>query len=126
MVIDALGEMKAQMQALLKEGEFESVVLLGNLVCSLSPDSTHLKSRQHHHSMSLLFADALVGMREFKRALVWNMQHAVSNSLFILYDNITIIYVLEILHLVLKFSLRASIIIESGSSAFTRGSRVTV
>ncbi|ETV91252.1 hypothetical protein, variant 1 [Aphanomyces invadans] len=67
--VDGLAGIERQMQQLMREEQYESTVLLGDMFCCPSPASTDKQFLQAIHALNLVFADALVHMKEHKRAL---------------------------------------------------------
>ncbi|KAF0721115.1 hypothetical protein AaE_010166, partial [Aphanomyces astaci] len=67
--VEGLRGIEVQMRQLLQEEEYDSVVLLGSIFCSPAPMSPDKQLEHAVHDLNLVFADALVHKREYKRAL---------------------------------------------------------
>ncbi|RHY86873.1 hypothetical protein DYB31_014192 [Aphanomyces astaci] len=68
--VEGLRGIEVQMRQLLQEEEYDSVVLLGSIFCSPTPMSPDKQLEHAVHDLNLVFADALVHKREYKRALL--------------------------------------------------------
>ncbi|RHZ27013.1 hypothetical protein DYB37_006623 [Aphanomyces astaci] len=68
--VEGLRGIEVQMRQLLQEEEYDSVVLLGSIFCSATPMSPDKQLEHAVHDLNLVFADALVHKREYKRALL--------------------------------------------------------